>query len=183
MEAPDHLEAGERLKVKVLIENTGLFKGKEIVQLYIAQNNPGLERPPKELKAFGKIELDPGEKEWLELELDYKDLAYYNPEVGWTVESDQFKIMIGASSREIKFTEEIKVESTQQLKQLTAKTPFEDWLQDPLGKKAVEEVLTSEQIEAIGFYRAWPIYRLHFFASEQVSLEDVEEILDLYQDL
>lgn len=183
LEAPDHLEAGEKLKVKVLIENTGLFKGKEVVQLYIAQNNPGLDRPPKELKAFAKIELDRGEKEWLELEVDYQDLAYYHPEVGWVIESDQFKIMVGASSRDIKFTEEIKVESLTELKSLTAKSPFEDWLDDPLGKKAVEEVLTAEQIEGIGFFKAWPIYRLHFFAEDQVSLEEVEEIIDIYKDL
>ncbi|RAK12725.1 beta-glucosidase [Halanaerobium saccharolyticum] len=183
LEAPDHLEAGEKLKVKVLIENTGLFKGKEIVQLYISQNNPGLDRPPKELKAFGKIELDAGEKQWLELEVDHQDLAYYHPDAGWIVEADQFKIMIGASSRDIKFTEEIQVESRQRLKALTAETPLEDWLADPLGKKAVTEVLSSEQIEEAGFFKPWPIYRLHFFAADQVSLEEIEEILDIYRDL
>lgn len=183
LEAPDYLAEGEKLKLKVLIENTGQFTGKEVVQLYISQSNPALERPPKELKGFAKIELEPGEKDWLELELDYQDLAYYHPEAGWIVEADHYKIMIGASSRDIKFTEEIQVESSFKLKDLTAKTPFEDWLADPLGKKAVEEVLSPEEIEEIGFFKAWPIYRLHFFASEQVSLEDIEDILDIYQDL
>ena len=183
LEAPDYLAEGEKLRIKVLIENTGQFTGKEIVQLYISQSNPALERPPKELKGFAKIELEPGEKEWLELELDYQDLAYYHPDAGWVVEEDQYKIMIGASARDIKFTEEIQVESSFKLKDLTAKTPFEDWLADPLGKKAVEEVLSQEEIEEIGFFKAWPIYRLHFFAAEQVSLEDIEDILDIYQDL
>lgn len=183
LEAPDHLEEGEKLKLKLLIENTGHFKGKEIVQLYISQENPSLKRAPKELKAFGKIELKPGEKDWLELTLDYEDLAYYHPEAGWIVEADKFKIMIGASARDIKFTEEIEVQSSLKLKKLNAKTPFEDWLADPLGKTAVEAVLSEEEIEGIGFLKAWPIYRMHFFASDQVSLEDVEEILDIYQDL
>lgn len=183
LEAPDYLTEGEKLKLKVLIENTGKFRGKEIVQLYISQKSPHLERPPKELKGFAKIELDPGEKEWLELELDYQDLAYYHPEQGWIVEADKFKIMIGASSRDIKFTEVIKVESSLKLKDLTAKSSFEDWLADPLGKKAVGVVLSQEDIEEIGFFKAWPLYRLHFFADEQVSLEDIEEILDIYQDL
>jgi beta-glucosidase len=183
LEAPDHLAEGEKLKLKVLIENTGQFKGKEIVQLYISQDNPSLDRPPKELKGFGKIELDPGEKEWLDLEFDYEDLAFYHPEEGWIVEADHFKIMIGASSRDIKFTEEIEVESSFTLKSLTAKTPFEDWLNDRLGKKAVKEILTEAEIEEIGFFKAWPLYRLHFFAADQVSLEDIEEIIDIYQDL
>ncbi|MGP3778550.1 beta-glucosidase [Halanaerobium saccharolyticum] len=183
LEVPDYLAEGEKLKLKVLIENTGQFTGKEVVQLYISQSSPALERPPKELKGFAKIELEPGEKEWLELELDYQDLAYYHPDAGWIVEEDQYKIMIGASSRDIKFTEEIQVESSFKLKDLTAKSPFEDWLADPLGKKAVEEVLSQEEIEEIGFFKAWPIYRLHFFAAEQVSLEDIEDILDIYQDL
>jgi len=183
LEVPDYLAEGEKLKLKVLIENTGQFTAKEVVQLYISQSSPALERPPKELKGFAKIELEPGEKEWLELELDYQDLAYYHPDAGWIVEEDQYKIMIGASSRDIKFTEEIQVESSFKLKDLTAKSPFEDWLADPLGKKAVEEVLSQEEIKEIGFFKAWPIYRLHFFAADQVSLEDIEDILDIYQDL
>ena len=183
LEAPDYLAEGEKLKLKVLIENTGQFKGKEIVQLYLSQQNPSLDRPPKELKGFGKVELEPGEKKWLELELDYQDLAYYHPQEGWIVEADHFKIMIGASSREIKFTEEIEVDSSFTLKKLTAKSPFADWLNDRLGKKAVSEVLTEDQIEGIGFFKDWPIYRLHFFAAEQVSLEEIEEIIDIYQDL
>ena len=182
LEAPDHLAEGEKLKLKILLENTGQFKGKEIVQLYISQNNPSLERPPKELKGFGKIELEPGEKEWLELEIDYQDLAYYHPKEGWIVESDQFKIMVGSSSRDIKFTEEIQVESSFILKDLTAKTPLEDWLADPLGKEAVEAVLSEKQIENASF-KDRPIYRLHFFAADQVSLKEVEEIIDIYQDL
>ena len=183
LEAPDYLAEGEKLKLNVLIENTGQFKGQEIVQLYISQKNPSLERPPKELKGFGKIELEPGEKEWLELELDYQDLAYYHPEEGWIVESDQFKIMVASSSRDIKFTEDIQVGSSFLLKKLTKKTPFEDWLADSLGQKAVREVLNEEQIEDIGFFKAWPLYRMHFFAADQVSLEDIEEIVDIYQDL
>ncbi|MGM0500286.1 MAG: beta-glucosidase [Bacillota bacterium] len=182
LEVPDHLAEGEKLKVKVLIKNTGQFKGKEIVQLYISQNNPSLDRPLKELKGFAKIELEPGEKQWLDLELDYQDLAYYHPQAGWIVEADHFKIMIGASSRDIKFTEEIEVESSFVLKDLTAKSPFEDWLADSLGEKAVKEVLSAAQIEEIGFLKAWPLYRMHFFAAEQVSLEEIEEILDIYQD-
>ena len=183
LETPDHLAEGEKLKIKVLIENTGSFKGKEIVQLYISQSRPSLDRPPKELKAFGKIELEPGQKEWLDLEIDYSDLAYYHPEAGWIVESAQYQIMIGASSRDIKFTEEIKVDSSFTLKNLTAKTPLEDWLADPLGEEAVREVLSQEQIEEIGFFKAWPLYRLHFFAADQVSLEETEEILDIYRNL
>ncbi|MFN2340126.1 MAG: beta-glucosidase [Halanaerobium sp.] len=183
LEAPDYLAEGEKLKLKVLVENTGQFKGKEIVQLYISQNKPSLDRPPKELKGFAKVELEPGEKKWLDLELDYQDLAYYHPEEGWIVEADQFEIMIGASSRDIKFTEEIEVESSFTLKSLTAKTPFEDWLADSLGEKAVKEVLSPEEIEAVGFLKAWPLYRMHFFAADQFGLEDIEEIIDIYQDL
>lgn len=182
LEAPDHLGEQEKLKVKVLIENTGQFKGKEIVQLYLNQKNPSLERPPKELKAFIKVELEAGAKKWVDLELDYKDLAYYHPEEGWIVEEDQFEIMIGASSRDIKFREDIQVESSFILKNLTAKTPFEDWMADPLGKKAITEVLSQEQIENADF-KERPLYRLHFFAADQISLEEIEEILAVYQKL
>jgi len=91
--------------------------------------------------------------------------------------------MVASSSRDIKFTEDIQVGSSFLLKKLTKKTPFEDWLADSLGQKAVREVLNEEQIEDIGFFKAWPLYRMHFFAADQVSLEDIEEIVDIYQDL
>ncbi|MBF8436199.1 glycoside hydrolase family 3 C-terminal domain-containing protein [Halanaerobiaceae bacterium Z-7014] len=182
-EVPNHLEEGENLKIKVLIENTGLFKGKEIVQVYISQEKPRLDRPPKELKGFGKIELDPGEEGRLELELDYQELAYYHPEEGWVVESDYYKLMIGASSRDIKITEKIWVESSTIIKGLTKKSPFIDWLNDPFGHKAVKKVLTEEQIKEIEYHNSRPIYRLHFYSPDQVSLKNIEDILDVYQNL
>ena len=182
MEAPDYLAEGEELRVNVLIENTGQFKGKEIVQLYISETEPTLARPPKELKSFAKIELEPGEKKWVELKVDYQDLAYYHPEEGWIVEEDRFEIIIGASSRDIKFTEEFKVGSSLVLKELDGKNPLEDWLEDSVGKRAIDAVLSDEQLEQIEF-KSRPLYSQHFYAADAVSLKEVKEILDIYKQL
>ncbi len=85
------------------VRNTGQRAGKEIVQLYVHDVSAALVRPEKELKAFVKIDLAPGERKTVTLHLDQEAFWYYNPaKEGWTVESGEFEILVGASSRDIR---------------------------------------------------------------------------------
>jgi beta-glucosidase len=70
---------GDRLAVSVAVTNTGTRRGSEVVQLYVAPTSPRLARPVKELKAFAKVELDPGETKVVELVLDDRSFAYWDP--------------------------------------------------------------------------------------------------------
>ncbi len=100
---PAKLQAGDKLKVSVDVENTGQRKGKEVVQLYVSDVKSSLERPTKELKAFRKIELLPGEKKAVTFTLSEKDLAFYDPkEKRWRAEPGAFEALVGSSSRDIK---------------------------------------------------------------------------------
>ena len=64
--------------------------------------DPVVERPPKELKGFAKVFLEPGGQERVTIELDRRSFAYYDVEAGdWTVTAGAFEILIGQSSREI----------------------------------------------------------------------------------
>jgi beta-glucosidase len=70
---------GGTLSVEVPVTNTGDRRGSEVVQLYVAPIRPLLSRPPKELKAFAKVELDPGETTTVRFELGDRAFAYWQP--------------------------------------------------------------------------------------------------------
>ncbi len=93
------------LTVTVEVKNTGKFAGKEVVQLYAAApNSAKMNKPEKELKAFAKTrELKPGETAVVTLQVKAADLASYDEaSASWVVDGGTYKLLIGASSRDIK---------------------------------------------------------------------------------
>lgn len=87
----------------VPVTNTGKVAGKEVVQLYVGDDKASVVRPMKELKAFAKVELNPGETKNVSLTVSVEDLKFFD-EVNhaWKVEPGTFKAYIGASSADIK---------------------------------------------------------------------------------
>lgn len=103
----------ENVQVTATIKNTGTRAGKEIVQLYVSDVKSSVIRPLKELKGFQKLALQPGEEQEVSFGLDKRSFAYYNVNIGdWHVESGVFEIAVGSSSRDIRLTASIEVEST-----------------------------------------------------------------------
>ncbi len=103
----------DNLTVSFKIKNTGKVAGAEIAQLYVSDKESTIFRPVKELKGFKKVYLEPNEEKQVEITLDSRAFAYYNVNINnWHVESGDFEIMVGASSRDIKLTKMVFVEST-----------------------------------------------------------------------
>ena len=95
----------DTLHVSVDITNTGQRAGKEIVQVYVRAQHARLLRPEKELKAFAKIPLDPGESKKVMLSLERDALAYYDDLAHqWVAEAGTFEVLVGASSQDIRAT-------------------------------------------------------------------------------
>jgi len=93
----------DTLQVSIDITNTGQRAGKEIVQLYIRDEQASLQRPEKELKAFAKVQLEPGERKTMTLSLGREVLAYYDDLTHeWVAEAGVFEILVGASSQDIR---------------------------------------------------------------------------------
>ncbi len=82
------------------VENTGPRAGSEIVQLYVNDLYSSLTTPQKELKAFARVELEPGERKTVRLEVPYERLALVNADLERVVEPGEFELMAGPSSRE-----------------------------------------------------------------------------------
>ncbi|MBS3783089.1 MAG: glycoside hydrolase family 3 C-terminal domain-containing protein [Anaerolineae bacterium] len=94
------LTEGETLHVAVDVENVGDRAGVEIVQLYVNDRFSSVTTPLKELKGFARVELAPGERRTVELELRYEQLALVNAELETVVEAGTFEVMVGGSSRD-----------------------------------------------------------------------------------
>lgn len=91
------------LTVSFKVKNTGNVAGKEAVQLYVSDVESIISKPMKELKDFDKVYLEPGEEKEIVFHLDSRSLAYYNICMhDWCVESGEYKVLIGASSRDIR---------------------------------------------------------------------------------
>ena len=85
--------------VTVPVTNTGSRTGAEVVQIYVRDIKSSLYRPYKELKAFEKVEVKPGETVDVSLTLDKNAFAFYDPATArWTVEPGKFEILVGTAS-------------------------------------------------------------------------------------
>ncbi|MBP7691622.1 MAG: glycoside hydrolase family 3 C-terminal domain-containing protein, partial [Anaerolineales bacterium] len=91
------------LTVSVAVTNTGPVAGQEIVQVYVHDQQARLARPPKELKGFAKVALQPGETKTVAIPLDFRAFAYYDPAYQqWVTEDGEFDLLIGASAADIR---------------------------------------------------------------------------------
>ena len=104
-------QKGEQIEVSVTIKNTGDRPGKEVAQVYVAAPKGTLEKPAKELKAFGKTrELQPGESQTLRMTLQRRDLASFDEsQSAWVVDAGTYTFMVGANVCDIKSTATLKV--------------------------------------------------------------------------
>jgi beta-glucosidase len=92
------LGMGDTLTATLDVTNCGSVDGETVVQAYIAVPNSRVERAPKELKAFRRVGLDPGETKTIQLDIPVKDLAYYDEQSGWTVEPTRHTLIVGQHS-------------------------------------------------------------------------------------
>ncbi len=109
----DSIKDTDTLKVTYKVKNVGSADGAEISQLYVADKESTIYRPAKELRGFNKTFLKAGEEKEITIELSKRAFAYYNVNINdWHVESGEFEIMVGASSRDIRLSAAVNVEST-----------------------------------------------------------------------
>ena len=97
------VKAGAVVKVSVDVTNSGDVAGKEVVQLYIGDEESALERPVKELKGFRKVYLEPGQTKTVTFGITPDDLKYFDDvQHDWVLEPGRFTAYVGSSSRDIR---------------------------------------------------------------------------------
>ena len=140
----------DTVMVSADITNTGKSAGKEVVQLYIRDLTGSAIRPEKELKGFEKVFLEPGETKTVTMELNKRSFAWYNTELhDWFAASGDYEILVGASSRDIRLTETLHLNSSQRLPMhIHMNTTLGDLLRNPetaeAAKKLIQKYLSGE---------------------------------------
>lgn len=189
--------------VSVDVTNTGKLAGKEVVQVYVHDHKSALLRPPKELKGFAKVELQPGETKTVSINLDFRAFAFFHSDYGqWVTEDGEFDILIGASAAGIRCVQTVSLQSTTNLPSLlNRESILRDWLEDQEGKKVIDPFLRQHdaQIKAtfvgegeqhadrdpMGFLKDIPVTDLlHFLGDDKQETpeETVEKLLAKLQD-
>jgi beta-glucosidase len=92
------LGAHDTLTATLDVTNRGRVAGDTVVQVYVAVPTSRVERAPKELKAFRRVGLKPGETKTIRVDVPVKDLAYYDERLGWTVEPNSYTLIVGQHS-------------------------------------------------------------------------------------
>jgi beta-glucosidase len=94
--------ASPRYDVTFDVTNTGDRAGAAVAQVYVADRQASVPRPPKELKGFSKVMLQPGETRHITVPLDLRSFAYYDANAGlWRAEAGDFEVLVGSSSADI----------------------------------------------------------------------------------
>lgn len=188
----------DTVTVTVDVTNTGKMAGKEVVQLYVADKESTVIRPEKELRDFAKVELMPGETKTVSFTLGKRAFAYYNTTIhDWHVETGEFVIQIGRSSRDIVLQETVTVESTVKIPFVyTTDTTLGDVMKNPKAYEIVKslfekslfdtdsaeergeassEAISDDMNEAMLIYT--PLRGPVSFGGE-VSMEDIQKLVD-----
>ena len=195
----DEMDDTDTLTVSVDVTNTGSVFGKEIIELYVADKVSTMIRPEKELKGFEKVALAPKETKIVHFTLNKRAFAYWNKELrDWHVETGEFDILIGKSSRDIVLKKTVTVRSTVKLLvHYDRNSIFMDIMVDPRAKSALKpfldgianalapekdasdtakEAISIEMMEAMLQYM--PLRAALSFGNDQVSEEQIELLLN-----
>lgn len=106
---PAVITPNQEVTVKCKITNTGKRAGDEVAQLYVRDLLSSVTTYEKKLCGFERVGLEPGETKEVTFILHPRELQLYNKENQWVVEPGDFKIMVGASSEDIRLNERIRV--------------------------------------------------------------------------
>lgn len=134
----------ETLKVGVTVKNTGKRLGKEVVQLYVSDLTGVVSRPERELKGFVKLALEPQESKRAEFVLDSRAFSYYDESCNdFRVQSGEYLISVGKSSRDILLTKKILVESADRKFTVSRDTTLGELLNNRNTRQFVEDRVTG----------------------------------------
>lgn len=101
-------------RVTFKIKNVGKVAGMEIAQLYVGCKSDSIFRPKKELKGFAKVFINAGDTKTVTIHFDDKTFRYFNIKTNrWEIESSEYEIMIGASSKDIRLVDSIFIKGTE----------------------------------------------------------------------
>ncbi|MDQ6420179.1 fibronectin type III-like domain-contianing protein [Paenibacillus sp. LHD-117] len=171
------------------MKNTSDRAGQEIIQLYVRDTVSTVIRPDKELKGFDKVLLQPVEEKTVRFVLDKRAFAYYNTDMkDWHVETGQFEILIGKSSRDVVIQDSVHVVSTTSwLRHFTRNSTIGDLLEGPFAKSYLAQVLKQNPLDdamgeenaemSLAMFMNAPVRLLILFGKGEIDELKLDEML------
>jgi beta-glucosidase len=133
------------VEVACRITNTGDRRGKEVVQLYVGDPQTSVARPVRELKAFAKVDLDPGETTMVKFTLTARDLSYWSTRLNdWALEGGEFELAVGASSRDLRLTTTVDIAAPPLPIRLDGMATLQEWLAHPSGSALLRKAVGTD---------------------------------------
>ena len=174
----------EPVNVAIKVKNNGDMSGKEIIQLYVRDLESSVIRPEKELKAFAKVALEPGEEKTVTFSLSKRAFDYYNVEFNdWHAESGDFEILVGSSSQDMLLKETINLSSS-----VTASKKFHrnstigELMNNPVGAQVADKLIRQVIGEVDSammreMMKSMPLRALLNFSQGKINEDMLAEIL------
>ena len=187
-----NINDNDKLQVSLTVSNTGKVKGKEVIQLYVADTESSVQRPIKELKAFDKIELAPGESKEVSFTLNKRDFSYYSKVYDrWLAESGKFEILIGSSSRDIRLKGSLSLSNTEKLNyKMTEFSFFSEFWSNPQLKPLLIAFMPKwikamtpegkpvEEAKIEDFLQQQPLIKFPYFTGGEVDEQKVQAFVE-----
>jgi len=177
------------LHVRVTIRNSGDVAGRELVQVYTSLVGSSVVRAPRELKGFAGIHLEAGDTREVAIDLRREDLAYYETRTSaWAVETGDYTIEVGASSRDIRESTTVAVAGDTVVIPLSMDTTLGELLADPVGgpmaMQGLAKLLGGEDggglaadPEMLMMMSSFPIGRFASFAGPDFDPEQIQQLI------
>ncbi|MBB6121339.1 glycoside hydrolase family 3 C-terminal domain-containing protein [Nocardiopsis algeriensis] len=177
-------------RVRVTVANTGQRAGAHVVQVYVSTEAGPVRRPLRELRAFAKVHLEPGESRRVELELDRRAFAYYDVEAArWVVAPGEYLVQVGEDASTVVAEQALALEGERRNLPLTLDSTLGEWFAHPEAGPVLVEAMGSAMggqaaafemnEEMLMMVSSMPLRQLLAFAGPGVPQEDLDRVLAL----
>jgi beta-glucosidase len=166
--------------VTASVTNTGQLAGAEVVQVYVGDVVASVSRPLRELKGFVKVHLQPGETQQVSCQLDERAFAFWSQRFRqWVVESGEFTIAVGTSSRDLVATETITLDAPRLSLPLGPDSTLHEWLEDERGRELItrRDMRLLQDPELIKVIGTMPMHTLAAFQGMALSHDELKEMI------
>jgi beta-glucosidase len=141
----------QEIEVEITIKNVGQYEAQEVVQLYVKEIEPKIDREIKSLKEFAKVHLKIGEKKIVKFQLNSRVFSYYSQEYeDWIIGTKRFEILVGASSVDIRLKSEVvlsKIINLDGKTQLKNNDSFSEFLHEDNVEKINSDKYTKKNLD------------------------------------
>lgn len=174
-------------RVRVTVANTGQRAGAHVVQVYVSTAAGPVRRPVRELRAFAKVALEPGESRRVELELDRRAFAYYDVEASrWVVAPGEYLVQVGESAAVVVAEQVLVLEGEERRLPLTVDSTLGEWFAHPEAGSVLVEMMGSllggeAELgeEMLMMVSSMPMRQALAFAGDTVPQAELDRILAL----